>query len=85
MAESHNGKTPAQLTAYLQSRGWTHERARHFVHNSLHAEGLDESPRTTEMPTPQQHMPAWMPVLFWLSALTGLLWLLMDVAGRLPT
>ena len=80
IAEAHNGKTVEELTAYLQSRGWTHEAARHFVHNALHADEPVEAMTSTK---PTQRLPIWMPILFWLSALSGLLWVLVDVASRL--
>jgi hypothetical protein len=80
IAEAHNGKTVDELTSYLQSRGWTQQAARHFVHNSLHADQAAE-PMILEKSKPR--LPLWMPVLFWLSALSGLLWVLVDMASRL--
>jgi len=83
VAEANNGKSVNELIVYLQSRGWTQEAARHFVENALHTQGTIAQEVTAK--AAKQQLPVWMPVVFWLSALTGLLWMLVDVAGRLPT
>ena len=85
IAEARNGKTFEELIAYLQSRGWTQEAARHFVHNALHAEEMDQPAVTRELAESQPRLPAWILVLFWLTALTGLLWVLLDISNRLAS
>lgn len=85
MAEAENGKTDQELVAYLQKRGWAPAAARRFVTNALHVNAAEPAVLGKAQPAQHGAKPSLLSVVTWLSALSALLWVLVDVASRISS
>ena len=83
--ELRRGKTQDDMIAYLQARGWPHITAEQFVKKTAFAEAVaDQGAAEQQAQTMGMQMgqESWRAAIWWMIALTGLAFVIVDVISR---
>ena len=83
--ELRRGKTQDDMIAYLQARGWPHITAEQFVKKAAFADAATDqnmAKQQAETMAMQVGQEPWRAAIWWMIALTGLAFVIVDIISR---